>query len=275
MNKIPLIFLFLSISLYGTTPQDYYNTIAKIQLSQANAYTSPHYPTTYPNDPANDPFNWQLDDQGNAVFTGGAETASPTTPTQPVGTGTVLSNNNDWQPNEDGSGFNHNFNMDGIFTTDSDGNVIPRGSEGDNNEFSTEIYEITQTSQVDQDNDVPTLLNILSKLNQIEYNTRQQTFAETATDLSDSIDTILQPYEPENLIPAVQDFFTSKDPTGSLPNLSFQVPSIKGGATTHQIDLNDPRFDTLFTVASVGLTSLFVYFSIKSTAWASAHLIGI
>ena len=162
MNRIFIIFLFSSFSLYSISPQEYYNNIAKIQLSQQNAYTgifAPDFPSTPPNDPNNDPTDWQIDQQGNINYTGEINSSS-TTPVTPVPSTTTpnFTLNNDLPHNDTGGFF---------------GDIIGVGSIGPNG---NQLYDfnatVSQSSDGDQDNDVPTLLSIRAKMEALEKETR-------------------------------------------------------------------------------------------------------
>lgn len=150
------------------------------------------------------------------------------------------------------------------------------GNPGEGGQSITETNgSVTITSNVDTDNDVPTLLQILAKLDSFHSDTSTLLgqLNGQGQSLENSRDDIQPPGEgdlPSDLLPqeGISDLFSGAG--GSMPNTSLTV-----GTHNVDIDLQDSRWDTVFLLAKVGLTSLVVVGSITATWKTSAMLLSV
>jgi len=143
-----------------------------------------------------------------------------------------------------------------------------------------QLGTLLSETTIDQDNDVPTLLAILDKLAYIDNTTLSSILAELQMQNDQDnlqaekveFNELPVPEGSTNLIPENINIFESITPTGSMPYLHIQVPSLSG-PQSHTIDLTNSKYDKLFLVAKAGLTAVFVLTSIKFTAWSAGSLL--
>ena len=142
----------------------------------------------------------------------------------------------------------------------------------------------TGTGSGDQDNDVPTLEAILAKLNDLDHDNDNSLLSSILSELQyQTANEQAQPTITPTPAPDLTDLDFNQDssgaifspnplsgitPSGSLPQSSFSI-----GNHQFEINLNDPKFDTLFTIGALGVTALFVYFSALSTFRLSSTLL--
>ena len=168
-------------------------------------------------------------------------------------------------------------NIDNTF--DDSGNII------DTDITVTDQPTTVVISDVDSDNDVPTLNAILNKLDYVDQDNDNELLQKILDELvgQSNSNTNLTPAEVNydnitfedsysNAIPTDINPLQSVTPGGSMPSLDFYVPRV-GGEQRVSVSLTDPSYDVLFAVAKAGLTAIFVFFSIKFTAWSAGQLL--
>ena len=190
---------------------------------------------------------------------------------------------------------------------DENGNV--QTNDGDSNTTTTTVtdtsiyghetsYQVTSTvsreassSGGDNDNDVPTLNRILRELTYLDSDNDGTWLEKIYEELklqregnsSDEVTLEDIEFEDESITDRDDDNIFAgdsqnplhgTDPTGTMPNLSFYVPSIGGGQESVSIDFEDDKYDNLFMIAKLGLTSLVVIGSIRGTSWSAAQILG-
>jgi hypothetical protein len=176
---------------------------------------------------------------------------------------------NNADQDDDGDGLGDHFDL---FPLGEDGNIVIGGGNGDINtggEANTTIPNGTLTGyigNIDTDNDVPTLLQILARLDSMGSGSEGllESLA-TGTEIPFETDRDDIVYADENDISSgvlptegISTLFSGAG--GSMPTTTMQIES-------HSIDIDfvDSRYDTIFLVAKVGLTSLVVVGSVMGT----------
>lgn len=171
----------------------------------------------------------------------------------------------------DGIGNNEDTDDDGDSIFD-DNDQFPEGGDGNINTGgqSTTIDPngilTGYIGNIDTDNDVPTLLQILARLDTLNSTNAGILESNTPEDLPvHEFDRNDIEYKDENDIPpgtlpteGISSLFSGAG--GSMPNTQIQLES-----HSIDIDLQDTRYDTLFLIAKVGLTSLVVVGSVMAT----------
>lgn len=170
-----------------------------------------------------------------------------------------------------------------------DPNNLPgEGTSGQGGQTTDPVIDITQfenlPSNIDTDNDVPTLQAILAKLDYLDQDNDNALLQQILDELIKQNDNTQLDNESkefsdlefenstENILPSNIDLLGSMNPSGSLPALSLQVPGINGPSSV-SVDLTDPKFDTLYAVARFGITAVFVFGSARFTSWTSGQLL--
>lgn len=126
----------------------------------------------------------------------------------------------------------------------------------------------TSLSNIDTDDDVPTLLLILSELQTLNENQSDTgNIDSTTSDFSFKESSSIEGSFP------TESVFTDISPTGSHPNLTFYVPKVVGGQTHTTIDIGDPKWSAVLNVAKIGLTALVVYGIFRNTWRLSATML--
>ena len=229
-----LILFILPFALNANPFGGYWDGITGNEVQDTNIisqYTLPQLPHLLDN-----PSLFSSSNAGTFTFTGntGSDTNTGTGSDNTnddtgsgtgTGVGTVLSN--DWTQNDDGSN-TLNKNVTGLFTTDPDGNVI-NTDEWDPSwgptPFTTEV-QMTQSSGGDMDNDVPTLLQILAKLEQIRATFDPQTSSNSESDEETPIEEFTDNFDIEDVMPEDINPLANVTPSGTMPNTSLYVPTI-------------------------------------------------
>lgn len=178
----------------------------------------------------------------------------------------------------DGVGNNEDSDDDGDSIGD-DFDHFPNGEDGNINTGNGNVNTGGQSNNIDPngiltgyignidtDNDVPTLLQILARLDTLNSTNAGILESNTPEDLPiHEFDRNDIEYKDENDIPpgtlpseGISSLFSGAG--GSMPNTQIQLES-----HSIDIDLQDTRYDTLFLIAKVGLTSLVVVGSVMAT----------
>ena len=175
---------------------------------------------------------------------------------------------------------------DNTFTNTTDVEVDPDyQDELIQTEISDTLGDVADSvSQGDQDNDVPTLLEILAKLDDLDQDNDNELLQKILDELvkqNESND--LNPEEKDfaqldfenptgNVLPGEINLLGDSTPSGSMPNLTLEVPGINGPSYA-SINLTDPKYDTLYSVAKFGITAVFVFGSVRFTSWSAGQLL--
>lgn len=146
----------------------------------------------------------------------------------------------------------------------------------------------TSSSQGDQDNDVPTLKLILAKLDTLDQDNDNFLLEQILEELKgEEQDDPEQAEQREDITSNVKEYeleskhipfpelnpFKMNPGEGTLPTFEFQVPTISGESETKVINFNDSKFTLIFSIVALCTTGLFIYHSVKFTAYSSAVLI--
>ena len=183
------------------------------------------------------------------------------------------------QKNNDGTSTDHPGTTTITDTGDEGGNVIVDQTNTVQDQLATLLSE----GALDGDDDVPTLLAILSKLEQLDSDDDNPLLKQILDELvkqnesSDEESEVnfqsISFQETSQAVPEDINPLLNVVPTGELPAMRLQIPSITGGHTYAYVDLTDSKYDPFFLVAKIGITAVFVFYSIRLTAWSSAQLL--
>lgn len=265
-----LLFIFPTI-LFGQT---FWDGSSNYEVTEQTIIDN--FSLTPPNLQGYNPTDWSVND-GNYIpnISGSGDSGS--------GSGSDNGSGSDDSAGSGNSGDDGNGNGNGNAGGDQGGSNL-MDNNYQLNEFGEWVYDfsnsgssfsgVTQQTQVDQDNDVPTLLQILSKLEEIRIVFDPSSTPTDTSPPESPIEEFTNNFEPNSIIPDNINPLDGINPSGSLPNTSISLPSIGGGSRQVNIDLNDSKFNALFSVANAGLTAVVVILSIRGTAWSTAQLLG-
>jgi len=182
------------------------------------------------------------------------------------------------EKNDDGTSTDHPGTTT-VTTGDDGGTLITDQSDS----VSDQLSKLLSEGALDTDDDVPTLLAILSKLEQLDSDDDnpllQQILDELvkqneSSDEESDVDFESISFDKESdVIPKDINPLYNVQPSGELPAMRITVPSITNGHSYAYIDLTNSKYDPFYLVAKIGLTAVFIFYSIKFTAWSSAQLL--
>jgi hypothetical protein len=131
----------------------------------------------------------------------------------------------------------------------------------------TTITNTTYMNNGDQDNDVPTLLEILAEIRKLTKPNSDDTDILIETDDFTEPEITKSDVLPDNLENPLGS------PSGQLPSTSLHIPRIGGGSRTVQIDLIDTKYEDFYNIAKLGITAVIAFTSIRGTSWAAGAIL--
>ena len=122
-------------------------------------------------------------------------------------------------------------------------------------------------SNIDTDDDVPTLQLILAELQTLNNNQQNGITNNTPGEFNFQESASIQNNFPTKSVIA------DVTPSGASPNLTFYVPSISGTQTQQTINFEDPKYAAVLNIAKIGLTALVCYGIFRNTWRLSATML--
>jgi hypothetical protein len=176
---------------------------------------------------------------------------------------------------------------DSPYTSSYESEPTTTSSGDSDNDVPTLLRILSAVDNIDSDNDVPTLSSILSQLQTMDNKSILEdileelkdednqslpiTDVDNAQNIADTSDKLNTDYSDQLPSEDLNPFSTK--PSGSIPSFTFETPKIGGGSDTHEINFDDHRYQSIFSLLATCVTAVFTWYSIKFTVWNSSLIL--